>query len=271
VWFSHLLQSANLNETSNLYALTLSPSPQNDASSAAAATKHVISMVEDELKTNNPDFKFELAGKNQESKFLMSYKGNTRLAGKTLNDWNNCYTAYILRPVQRKLDAATGSVTPTATWEFVIKDGRVMAKYKTTHVEPPVIASPRETPEVGGTPPTTFDVWMDMIRKDDGHKELQRYFLPGSNGNLYVSLLALSVYHTDTDWSLGMMRKYGYDSISGHQHCLKFNAEGPNRLLEPVQRVGRVRSGTYRAVDIPKLQQSCIEYCIKIIRRNQIM
>eukprot|EP00798_Chlamydomonas_sp_ICE-L_P009885 gene9885-7764_t len=110
-----------------------------------------------------------------------------------------------------------------------------------------------------------------MIRKYDGHKELQRYFKSGSNGNLYVSLLALSVYHADTNWSLGMMRKYGYDSISGHQNCLKFNAEGPNRLLEPVKCVGRVRSGTYRAVDIPKLQQSCIEYCIKIIRRNQIM
>eukprot|EP00798_Chlamydomonas_sp_ICE-L_P012941 gene12941-biopygen4994 len=159
-------------------------------------------MVEDELKTNNPDFKFELAGKNQESKFLMSYKGNTRLAGKTLNDWNNCYTAYILRPVQCNLASATGSVTPTATWEFVIKDGRVMAKYSTTHVEPPLIASPRETPEGGGTQPTTFNVWMDMIRKYDGHKELQRYFKSGSNGNLY---------------------------------------------------------------------QSCIEYCIKIIRRNQIM
>eukprot|EP00798_Chlamydomonas_sp_ICE-L_P000729 gene729-2149_t len=75
-----------------------------------------------------------------------------------------------------------------------------------------------KTPEGGGTPPTTFDVWMDMIRKDDGHKELQRYFTAGSNGNLYVPLLALSVYHADTDWSLGMMRKYGYDSISGHQH-----------------------------------------------------
>eukprot|EP00798_Chlamydomonas_sp_ICE-L_P020621 gene20621-27420_t len=112
---------------------------------------------------------------------------------------------------------------------------------------------------------------MDMIRKDDGHKELQRYFTSGSNGNLYVSLLALSVNHADTDWSLGMMRKYGYDSISGHQHCLKCNAEGPNRLLEPVQCVGRVRSGTYRAVDIPKLQHSCIEYFIKIIRRNHIM
>jgi len=245
--------------------------PKKDASSAASATKHVISMVEDELKTNNPDFKFELAGKNQESKFLMSYKGNTRLAGKTLNDWNNCYTAYILRPVQCNPEAATGSVTPTATWEFVIKDGRVMAKYSTTHVEPPIIASPRETPEGGGTPPTTFDVWMDMIRKYDGHKELQRYFTSGSNGNLYVSLLALSVYHADTDWSLGMMRKYGYDSISGHQHCVKCNAEGPNRLIEPVQCVGRVRSGTYRAVDIPKLQHTCIEYCINIIRRNQIM
>eukprot|EP00798_Chlamydomonas_sp_ICE-L_P000872 gene872-biopygen4468 len=86
----------------------------------------------------NDNLTFELAGKNQESKFVFAYdKGNTRLAGKTLDDWNNCYTAYILRPVQRNIDAATGSVTPTATWEFVIKDGRVMAKYsKKTCVEP---------------------------------------------------------------------------------------------------------------------------------------
>eukprot|EP00798_Chlamydomonas_sp_ICE-L_P000980 gene979-biopygen2327 len=56
-------------------------------------------------------------------------KENTRLAGKTLEDWKNCFTAYILRPVQSNPEAATGSVRPTATWEFVKKDGRVMAKY----------------------------------------------------------------------------------------------------------------------------------------------
>ena len=111
-------------------ALTLHPSPQKDAYFKADATKHVISMVEEEVKITNPGFKFKLSGKNQESKFVFAYdKENTRLAGKTLEDWKNCFTAYILRPVQSNPEAATGSVRPTATWEFVKKDGRVMAKY----------------------------------------------------------------------------------------------------------------------------------------------
>eukprot|EP00798_Chlamydomonas_sp_ICE-L_P015399 gene15399-21483_t len=51
--------------------------------------------------------------------------------------------------------------------------------------------------------------------------------------------------------------------------CVTFNISELN-LNKAVTKM-RQRSGSYRVVDIPKLQQSCIEYCIKIIRRNQIM